>query len=174
MGIRVVPNETVPAVVYRVLLPHERRVITVRLHPGVLALPSLVAVGGLIAAAVLSFLDLSSDALAITWVVWGAALLYWLFRIWNWLESYFVLTSSRLLLIRGFLGRDVEMMPLSMATQLTFRRSSLGRLLGYGRFIFEGMSLGPSFRNVNYLPYPEQLYIEVSDLIFPDPGEGAL
>ena len=39
MGIRVVPNETVPAAVYRVLLPHERRVITVRFHPAVLIRP---------------------------------------------------------------------------------------------------------------------------------------
>ena len=39
MGIRVVPNETVPASIYRVLLPHERRVITVRFHPAVLIKP---------------------------------------------------------------------------------------------------------------------------------------
>jgi hypothetical protein len=64
------------------------------------------------------------------------------------------------------------MLPLSMATQLTFRRSFLGRLLGYGRFVFEGMRLGPGFRSVNFLPYPEQLYIEISGVIFPDPGEG--
>ena len=39
MGIRVVPNETVPATVYRLLLPHERQVITVRFDPAVLIRP---------------------------------------------------------------------------------------------------------------------------------------
>jgi len=54
MGIRVVPNETVPASVYRVLLPHERRVITVRFHPAVLIKPVAWALGGLALAGLLS------------------------------------------------------------------------------------------------------------------------
>jgi hypothetical protein len=174
MGIRVVPNETVPAIVYRVLLPHERRVISVRSHPAVLVVPIVAAFGGLIAAVVLSFLGLSANALAITWVAWGAAFLFFLLRVANWLNSWFVITSSRLLLISGSLGSDVEMVPIQMTTQLILRRSALGRLLGYGRFIIEGISLGPAFRNVNFLPYPEQLYLEVSGLIFPDRGEGAI
>src|ERR1700724_360272 len=47
MGIRVVPNETVPAAVYRVRLPHERRVITVRFHPAILIGPVAWTLGGL-------------------------------------------------------------------------------------------------------------------------------
>ena len=39
MGIRVVPNETVPASIEGYLLPHERQVITVRFHPAVLIKP---------------------------------------------------------------------------------------------------------------------------------------
>ena len=54
MGIRVVPNETVPASIYRVLLPHERRVITVRFHPAVLIKPVALALAGLAVAGLLS------------------------------------------------------------------------------------------------------------------------
>ena len=54
MGIRVVPNETVPAAVYRILLPHERRVITVRLHPAILIGPVAQTLGGLALAGLIS------------------------------------------------------------------------------------------------------------------------
>ena len=54
MGIRVVPNETVPATVYRILLPHERRVITVRFHPAILIRPVAWTLGGLAIAGLLS------------------------------------------------------------------------------------------------------------------------
>ena len=51
MGIRVVPNETVPATVYKHLLPHERQVITVRFHPAVLIRPVAEVLAGLAIAA---------------------------------------------------------------------------------------------------------------------------
>ena len=54
MGIRVVPNETVPATVYKHLLPHERQVITVRFHPAVLIRPVAEVLAGLAIAGLLS------------------------------------------------------------------------------------------------------------------------
>lgn len=170
MGIRVVPNETVPPAIYRVLLPHERRVITVRRHLAVLLLPSLVVLGGLAGAGFVTSDSVSADALAITWAVWGFAFLYWLLRMVGWTNSYFAVTSQRLILVKGYLGSDIEMLPLSMASQVSFQRSILGRFLGYGRFVFEAVGSGRDFRTVNYLPYPEQLYIEVCGLLFNDPG----
>ena len=59
MGIRVVPNETVPASIYRVLLPHERRVITVRFHPAVLIKPVALALAGLAVAGLVSVIPAS-------------------------------------------------------------------------------------------------------------------
>src|SRR6185312_6565854 len=70
MGIRVVPNETVPAAVYRVLLPHERRVITVRFHPAILIRPVAETLGGLaIAGLVSTLLHVSSTVLLIIWLL---------------------------------------------------------------------------------------------------------
>ena len=72
MGIRVVPNETVPATVYRVLLPHERRVITVRFHPAVLIRPVAEALAGLAIAGLLSttLARHSGLVLLVIWLVW--------------------------------------------------------------------------------------------------------
>lgn len=61
----------------------------------------------------------------------------------------------------------VEQVPLSMLTDLAFRRSWAGRLLGYGTFI---VTTPRGVKKIRFLPYPEQLYLEVCGLIFKDLG----
>lgn len=169
MSTRLARPDQIPPVVKSALLPYERLVISVRQHPAVLFAPSLAAAGGLIAASVLSFLSLSGDALAITWSVWGLVVLYWLSWVARWPVSHFVVTSQRVLLVRGFLTRDIVTVPLSRAVELGLRRSFLGRVLGYGQFILYGAGVRQAIRNVNFVPYPEQIYLEVIGLIFRDP-----
>ena len=174
MGIRVVPNETVPASIYRVLLPHERRVITVRFHPAVLIKPVALALAGLAVAGLLSTiarLD-NTDILVVIWLAWLVLLIRLLYKIYVWLEDYFVVTSQRLLLATGVVRKSVKMMPLSKVTDMSFNRSAMGRLLGYGTFVVESAGQDQALRTIDHLPYPEQLYLEVCGLIFKDPGTG--
>ena len=168
MGIRVVPNETVPASIYRVLLPHERRVITVRFHPAVLIKPVALALAGLAVAGLLSTiarLD-NTDILVVIWLAWLILLIRLLYKIYVWLEDYFVVTSQRLLLATGVVRKSVKMMPLSKVTDMSFNRSAMGRLLGYGTFVVESAGQDQALRTIDHLPYPEQLYLEVCGLIF--------
>jgi len=60
----------------------------------------------------------------------------------------------------------VDMMPLVKVTDMSFRRDLRGQLLGYGEFVVESAGQDQALRNVNYLPYPEQLYLEVCGLVF--------
>jgi hypothetical protein len=62
----------------------------------------------------------------------------------------------------------VAMMPLAKVTDMSFQRSAMGRVFGYGEFIVESADQGQALRSVNFLPYPEQLYLEVCGLLFPD------
>lgn len=173
MGIRVVPNETVPAAIYRVLLPHERRVITVRFHPAVLIRPVAETLGGLALAGLLSAIHgLSGTILLVIWLAWLILVIRLLFCIYAWLEDYFVVTSQRLLLAEGVFKKTVNMMPLSKVTDMRFERSAVGRLLGFGTFIVESAGQEQALHTIDHLPYPEQLYIEVCGLIFKDPGSG--
>jgi uncharacterized membrane protein YdbT with pleckstrin-like domain len=80
-------------------------------------------------------------------------------------------TSQRLLLATGILTRNINMMPLSKVTDMSFKRSAMGRLLGYGEFVVESAGQDQALRNVDHLPYPEQLYLEVCGLIFKDKGD---
>jgi uncharacterized membrane protein YdbT with pleckstrin-like domain len=173
MSIRVVPNETVPATVYKHLLPHERQVITVRFHPAVLLRPVTEVLGGLAVAILISATIAHGNKIVILiiWLAWLVLVARFLINLFLWLESYFVVTTQRLLLVTGIFTRTVNMMPLSKVTDMSFRRSAVGRLLGYGEFIVESAGLDQALRRIDHLPYPEQLYLEVCGLIFKDKGD---
>jgi membrane protein YdbS with pleckstrin-like domain len=171
---RLVPNtDTVPTSVNKYLLPHERQVITVHQHPAVLIRPIFEVLVGLAIAGWLSssIAHGNGTALLVIWILWIVLLLRLGFRAYERSETYFVVTSQRMLLQTGLVTRKVNMMPLSKVTDMSFQRSSLGRILGYGEFILESAGQEQALRVVDHLPYPEQLYLEVCGLIFKDKEE---
>jgi uncharacterized membrane protein YdbT with pleckstrin-like domain len=170
---RLAPNtDTVPATVNRYLLPHERQVISVHQHPAVLIRPIFEVLAGLALAGWVSTLTHgNSTALLVIWILWAIVLLRLLWKVLDWSLNYFVITSQRLLLAQGFLIRKVNMMPLAKVTDMSFQRSAMGQLLGYGEFIVESAGQDQALRNVDHLPYPEQLYLEVCGLIFREKEE---
>ncbi|MGO9187503.1 MAG: PH domain-containing protein [Streptosporangiaceae bacterium] len=173
---RLVPNtDTVPASVNRYLLPHERQVITVHQHPAVLIMPILETLVGLAIAGWLSnsLAHGNGTAILIIWVLWGLVLLRLVVKVFEWSVNYFVVTSQRMLLSTGIVTHKVNMMPLSKVTDMSFQRSATGRILGYGEFIVESAGQDQALRNVRFLPYPEQLYLEVCGLIFKDKDESS-
>lgn len=150
------------------LLPHERQVITVRRHPAVLIGPSVLALDGLLAASVLTAVILHGNAplIAAVWITWLILLARMIWKAVDWATGFFAVTSQRLLLVRGVLTRKVAMLPLSKVTDMSFHRSLTGRLLGFGEFIIEPAGPSQALQTVDYIPYPEQLYLEVCGLIF--------
>jgi membrane protein YdbS with pleckstrin-like domain len=172
---RLVPGtDTVPNAVNKYLLPHEHQVITVRKHPAVLLKPIVVTLIGLVIAAVIST-TIARHAAAVVgfvWIAWVVVLLWLAFKVWEWSQDYFIVTSRRMLLATGVITRKVAMMPLVKVTDMSFQRSTLGRLLGYGEFILESAGQEQALRVVDHLPYPEQLYLEVCGLIFPGKTDG--
>lgn len=172
MGIRMAPNfDRVPHTVERHLLPHERQVLTVRFHPAVLIKPVAITLAALAVALLVSLAPVSGLVRLVIWLIFVGVLGYLGVQIWCWLEDYFVVTSQRLLLTTGLLTRTVNMMPLGKVTDMSFKRSTWGRLLGYGEFVVESAGQDQALRNIRHLPYPEQLYLEVCGLIFKDSGD---
>jgi uncharacterized membrane protein YdbT with pleckstrin-like domain len=166
---RLVPSsDTVPTSVNKYLLPHERQVITVRQHPAVLIRRIVEALVGLALAGFLSGTVANGNnyAILVIWGLWAVLLVRLIMKVFEWSVNYFVVTSQRMLLASGIITRKVNMMPLAKVTDMSFQRSTLGRLLGYGQFILESAGQDQALRIVDYLPYPEQLYLEVCGLIF--------
>jgi membrane protein YdbS with pleckstrin-like domain len=168
MGIRVVPNDTVPARVYKHLLPSESQTITVRFHPAVLIKPVALCLAGLAIAGLLSTTIARGNGavLLVIWLAWLVLVGILLVRVYEWLDAYFVVTTKRLILASGVFTRNVNMMPLNKVNDMTFRRSPLGQVLGYGEFVVESAGPNPAFQRIDYLPYPEQLYLEVCAVLF--------
>src|SRR5580658_159591 len=168
------PNTgTVPAGINKFLLPHERQVITVNQHPAVLIRPIFYVLVGLAIAAWVSnsVAHGNNTVILVIWVLWALLPLRLLWKVFDWLTNYFVITSQRLLLTQGFLTRKVEMIPLAKVTDMGFQRSMMGQVLGYGRFIVESAGQNQAMRIVDLLPYSDQLYLEVCGLIFKEEEE---
>jgi uncharacterized membrane protein YdbT with pleckstrin-like domain len=173
---RLVPNtDTVPASVNKYLLPHERQVITVHKHPAVLIRPIFEVLIGLAIAGWLSnsVAHGNGTVILVIWLLWALLLIRLGIKILDWSVDYFVVTSQRFVLATGVITRKVNMMPLAKVTDMSFQRTTLGRILGYGEFILESAGQDQALRVVDHIPYPEQLYLEVCGLIFKDKSDEA-
>ncbi|GLZ07111.1 membrane protein [Actinomadura sp. NBRC 104412] len=144
------------------LMSHEGRVIAVRRHPAVLLPPLLAVVGGLV---LCGFVATLGNLMWIWWL-WLVTIGYLVWKVIAWSVEFFLVTEHRVMVISGVLNRNVAMMPLSKVTDIALERSLGGRLLGYGEFVMESAGQKQALRNVGFMPYPEQLYLEVSGVIF--------
>ncbi|WP_243713401.1 PH domain-containing protein [Actinomadura sp. 6K520] len=157
-----VQHDSSSRTVDKYLMSHEGRVIAVRHHPAVLIPSVALVVGGLVACAAIAVV---TGVLWIWWL-WLPTLGYLLWKIIAWSLEFFLVTEHRVMLVKGVLNRNVAMMPLSKVTDITLNRSMVGRMLGYGEFLTESAGQSQAIRAVNFMPYPEQLYLEVSSVIF--------
>ncbi|MDQ1737724.1 MAG: hypothetical protein QOH56_3975 [Pseudonocardiales bacterium] len=151
----------------RYLLPTETPEVVARRHWASLVRPALIFLAILaVGLFVLTFLgNLSFFSLAgVVVVLGGIGWFGWI--IGDWYVERFVITDKRVLLITGLLTKRVAIMPLSKVTDLTYERSVMGRILGYGVFVMESAGQQQALSRIDYLPTPDQLYQQVSALLF--------
>ena len=149
------------------LIPSERAVVVTRRHCA-----SLSKVGASCSAvflfSLLIVLYLSEEQFfAVIGVLGLLGSLGWFgFAWWFWATEEFVITDKRVLNVNGVITRRVGIMPLTKVTDLTYERSVMGRLLGYGVFVMESAGQHQAMSRIEYLPKPDLLYHEVSTLLF--------
>ncbi len=108
------------------------------------------------------------EVLLAGWVVLLARLTW---RVLEWREDWFVVTDRRPLMRTGLVTRRIAMMPLLKVTDMSYSRPPVGRLLGYGELVLESAGQDQALRTITHLPDPDQLYLEICDLLFgPRPG----
>ncbi len=147
--------------VLKYLLPQEQLAITVRFHPARFIPPLATALGALSLAIALSPV-LGGAAVLVAWLITLVIVGNLLYTGVDWLSRYLVVTSHRILLVSGA-GITLELQ-LADVKDVRLIRTIGGRLLGYGTLIFDSERLV-----VDSIPYPEQLYLELVGLIYPDP-----
>lgn len=88
-------------------------------------------------------------------------------KVARWNVDRFIVTDVRVLLVSGLANRRVSMLPLRKLTDMSYRRTSLGWMLGYGEFVMESAGEEQALHRVRFLPHPDRLYLQLSELLFP-------
>jgi membrane protein YdbS with pleckstrin-like domain len=141
----------------------------------VIALAIVVAVGYLVS-------RLASDkrygAGGILLLVLLAVVAWGVYQIAEWADRFFVLTNKRIVVIEGIINTTVRSMPVSRLTDMAYRRTGIGRALGYGLFDVESAGQDQALKIMNFVPNPEFTNLQISNLLFgsktPDPKNIAL
>jgi hypothetical protein len=75
----------------------------------------------------------------------------------SWLEQFldiFVITNVRVLRVSGLLNIKQASTPLARILDITLDQPLLGRLLGYGHFVFESAAHDQGLRDIRFVPHP--------------------
>jgi hypothetical protein len=165
-----------PRLVDRYLLPSERIVRSVRMHPmAIIAPAALILAGALFAGFVTGPPHPavpgscgSSGCCGPRWQSGRAG------RSPPGGGGTFVITENRLMLVTSLLNTDVGMMPLAKVTDMRLFQTTLGRSLGYAHFIVESAGQDQALSRIDYVPFPSQMYRQILSLLFEkrSPGGG--
>jgi hypothetical protein len=88
---------------------------------------------------------------------------------WKWLVwkgEWLVATDKRLLLNYGVINEGVVMVSLSRIIDLTYSRSRLGRMLGYGELERESQKHPNSMHQIKWVKDPDRTYLTICAAIF--------
>jgi hypothetical protein len=150
------------------LLPGEQNIIGVRKYPAIplslfCLLVAAVVFAGLLTAGTF---PVNVIVVGVAWTACAFMLVWSLVATKVWSATFFVVTERRLLFIGGLDARKVAIVPVA-EIWLTMRRSLVGRLIDYGTFVIKWSGQPPVLRKTRYIPYPEQLYLEICGRILP-------
>ena len=151
----------------RYLIPSERAVVVTRRHWASLTKVGLSCAAVFVAALLIVVYLGEEQFFAVIGVLGLLGASGWFgFAWWFWATEEFVITDKRVLIVNGVITRRVGIMPLTKVTDLTYERSVMGRVLGYGVFVMESAGQHQAMSRIEYLPRPDRLYHEVSTLLF--------
>ncbi|MBL8932723.1 MAG: PH domain-containing protein [Kineosporiaceae bacterium] len=139
-----------------------------QVHWSVMVEPVLTTAGGLF----LCFLMLTqmSGSLAGIGVIVLLAVLFLLgrlgYRYWEWTRNLIFITGKRVITVTGIFTRNVAMLPLGKLTDMNYKRTPVGYLLGYGQFRMETAGQNQAVEMLKHIPDPDASYRHVQNLLF--------
>jgi Bacterial PH domain len=166
---RVVYVDVPPRLVNKYLLPSEKIVTAVRMHPIAVISPVIVILAGALVAGFVTESAAQAGNVGgtpIIWILWAVLAVWQGWKVATWWRRYFVVTENRLMLITSLLDTDVGMMPLAKVTDMRLHQTTFGHTLGYAELIVESAGQDQALSRVNFVPYPSQMYQEILSLIF--------
>jgi hypothetical protein len=155
----------VPREVDRYLVPAEKVQFLTRLHPLTMAGPVGLAVAGLVVLALLQPRTQPGNAQTVLIAAWLILAARAAWKVLEWYMQLFLSTDRRLLLVHGVFNRQVDMMPVSKVTDMRYKRSWAGYLLGYGKFFLESAGQDQALNVVKYVPHPDAIYRKIQEIL---------
>lgn len=153
----------------RYLAADERIVLEVRRHMSLLLGPFLATVVAIFLAGAIGWFTSPSEGSDRVDLVLGVLALIFAARLgwkaWQWRADTIVVTDQRIFEVSGVLTRKVASMPLTRVTDMTYQRSILGRLLGYGDLIVESAGQDQALSRIEHLPHPDDFYRTITSLV---------
>jgi membrane protein YdbS with pleckstrin-like domain len=157
------------AIAHRYLAQGEEVVLALRKHPTILLGPLLLAVGAMLAAAFLGFVTSPGDGADLIDTLFGllalAAVARFAWKFTQWYVDRIYITSQRVFEVSGVFTRKVASMPLRRVTDMTYSRSILARLLGYGTLELESAGQQQGLTELDHLPRPDDIYRTLTSLM---------
>ena len=154
---------------YRYLTSDERVILEVRRHVAALLPDSFVTVGTVVLLSLLGLLMSPADEATFLDTIFGllaiAFILRFVWKAWQWWIDRIVVTDQRIFEVSGILTRSVASMPLARVTDMTYRRSLVGRVLGYGDLVVESAGHDQALSTIERLPRPDDFYRTITSLV---------
>jgi hypothetical protein len=153
--------------VRKYLLPDESAVVATRRHWAVLIEPTVKFLPVFVVGGWLLLLDPDNRVTSSAGLlVILASLVYYGLRVAEWWMRHFIVSTRRVLLTSGVIARTVTLLPLRRITDLTWKETVPGQVLGYGTFRFESAGPQQALSEITFLPGADVLYRRVSGLLF--------
>ena len=157
-----------PSVRRRYVLDGEQLVVAIHQHPVVVAEPVLTAIAILV---LVILVDANVSAglggvVNVLWWVWFAAVARAVWMVFEWRQQWVVATNKRLMLTYGFIVRKVAMMPLTKVTDMSYHRTIMGRIFGWGTFVMESAGQQQALSEIRFVPNPDHNYRALCAEIF--------
>jgi membrane protein YdbS with pleckstrin-like domain len=107
-------------------------------------------------------------AVQVAWVLLLAGFALLAVAAWGCLREKrdrFVITNMRVFRVHGVLTSQLATMPLSRILDITVRKPLLGRILGYGHFVFESAAQEQGLREINMVGDPDRRDLTIQRVV---------
>ncbi|MCD2443464.1 PH domain-containing protein [Agromyces sp. SYSU K20354] len=102
------------------------------------------------------------------WLPVVAALWLALRGIWRILQAQmdrFVITNMRVFRVHGILSQHIATMPITRILDISVKRPFVGRIFGYGHFIFESAAQDQGLREIKFVGKPNERGLTIQRVI---------
>ncbi|MFC8682787.1 PH domain-containing protein [Microbacterium ureisolvens] len=87
---------------------------------------------------------------------------------WRFFEQHldrFVITNMRVFRVHGILSQRIATMPLTRILDISVHKPVVGRIFGYGHFVFESAAQEQGLRDIRYVGDPDQRGLTIQRVI---------